>query len=324
MLFWNSSYYCLPNLYRFLPTLIAPGLKGCLGSLENTYIDVRVPTEDRACYRTHKGSVSVHVLGVCDRNRHFIYALSEWEDNYYLIDIGYEERFLLPYCGVHYHVKEWESGRNAPQNHEKYFNMKYVAAPKGHLGVLQQMISKRLPGSGFKSRPNISSKIHVWKRTYESFSNMMGRNGFGWNEISHMIVVSDNVFESYLKTMRIKSFPYYPIWCEGFGKDKAIDPTVFVDEIKFLNSFASTTAHVNAPLSDTEHVLSKKQKSSTSSVDEKFGKKFDAFVYVTDDCLGDIAKRFGVEADELNARRQVNLDLFITMSDDAKAAKDAS
>ncbi|KAL0440682.1 UNVERIFIED_CONTAM: hypothetical protein Sradi_0007100 [Sesamum radiatum] len=178
---------------------------------------------------------------------------------------------------------------------------------QGYLGVLQQMISKRLPGSGFKSKPHISSKIHAWKRTYGSFSNMMGQNGFGWNETSHMIVVSDNVFESYLKY-------YVP----------SLDPTIFVDEIKFLNSFASATAHVNAPLSDTEHVSSKKQKSSTSSVDEKFGKKFDAFVYVTDDCLGDIAKRFGVEADELNARRQVDLDLFITMSDDAKAAKDAS
>ncbi|KAK4397735.1 hypothetical protein Sango_1249000 [Sesamum angolense] len=130
--------------------------------------------------------------------------------------------------------------------------------------------------------------------TYESLSGMMGRSGFGWNETTHMIVVSNDVFESYLKvdpkvkTMHFKSFPYYQIWCEVFGKDRATgqhdvdfenasnnvseervpvspeyyvpspDPTVFADETEFLNSFAFATAHVNVPLSDTERVSSKK------------------------------------------------------------------
>ncbi|KAL0438835.1 UNVERIFIED_CONTAM: hypothetical protein Slati_2366500 [Sesamum latifolium] len=54
-------------------------VSGCLGALDETYIDVRVPAEDRARYRIRKGFVSVNVLGVCDRKMRFIYVLAGWE-----------------------------------------------------------------------------------------------------------------------------------------------------------------------------------------------------------------------------------------------------
>ncbi|KAL0325113.1 UNVERIFIED_CONTAM: hypothetical protein Sradi_5080600 [Sesamum radiatum] len=78
---------------------------GCLGALDDTYIDVRVPAEDRARYRTCKG-------------------------NYYLVDNGYSngKGFLSPYRGLRYHLKEWDSGCNAPHNQEEYFNMKHARA----------------------------------------------------------------------------------------------------------------------------------------------------------------------------------------------------
>ncbi|KAL0433139.1 UNVERIFIED_CONTAM: hypothetical protein Slati_2648200 [Sesamum latifolium] len=53
--------------------------EGCLGALDETYIDVRVRTNDKARYRTRKGSIAVNVLGVCDRDLNFIYVLSGWE-----------------------------------------------------------------------------------------------------------------------------------------------------------------------------------------------------------------------------------------------------
>ncbi|KAL0413049.1 UNVERIFIED_CONTAM: hypothetical protein Sradi_1506600 [Sesamum radiatum] len=53
--------------------------EGCLGALDGMYIDVRVPAEDRARYRTRKGSVSVNVLGVCVREMCLIYVLAGWE-----------------------------------------------------------------------------------------------------------------------------------------------------------------------------------------------------------------------------------------------------
>ncbi|KAL0334127.1 UNVERIFIED_CONTAM: hypothetical protein Sangu_1568900 [Sesamum angustifolium] len=94
-----------------------------------------MPVEDRARYRTRKGSVVMNVLGVCDREMCFIYVLAGWESsaadgrvlrdaisrpngqkiprgNYYLVDSGYSKRegFLLPYRGVRYHLKEWKTG----------------------------------------------------------------------------------------------------------------------------------------------------------------------------------------------------------------------
>ncbi|KAL0285371.1 UNVERIFIED_CONTAM: hypothetical protein Sangu_2782400 [Sesamum angustifolium] len=132
-----------------------------------------------------------------------------------------------------------------------------------------------------------------------------------------MIVVSDEVFDSYVKTLRFKSFPYYPAWTEIFGKDRATwehadtmhqtipNPNVFGDDDEFMNSFTKSTAHLNAAPPDIKRVSSKKRKKSTSTLDEKFDVKFDTFVNVTDNRLGDLAKRFGVEADESHARRKV-------------------
>ncbi|KAL0307946.1 UNVERIFIED_CONTAM: hypothetical protein Sangu_2488200 [Sesamum angustifolium] len=52
---------------------------GCLGALDGTFIDVRVPEHDKGRYRTRKGHIAVNVLGVCNPNMQFIYVLSGWE-----------------------------------------------------------------------------------------------------------------------------------------------------------------------------------------------------------------------------------------------------
>ncbi|KAL0399706.1 UNVERIFIED_CONTAM: hypothetical protein Sradi_2313900 [Sesamum radiatum] len=132
--------------------------EGCLDALDGTYIDVSVKAQDMARYRTRKGSIAVNVLGVCDRDMHFIYVLAGWEGsaadsrvlrdaitratglkiprgNYYLVDSGYSngEGFFSPYHGILYHLKEWESGNNTPQNHQEFFNMKHASA-RGETG----------------------------------------------------------------------------------------------------------------------------------------------------------------------------------------------
>ncbi|KAL6587926.1 hypothetical protein OROMI_000904 [Orobanche minor] len=53
--------------------------KGCLGALDGTYIDIKVPELDKARYRNRKGLVSVNVLGVCDKDMNFIYVLPGWD-----------------------------------------------------------------------------------------------------------------------------------------------------------------------------------------------------------------------------------------------------
>ncbi|KAL0434883.1 UNVERIFIED_CONTAM: hypothetical protein Sradi_0196200 [Sesamum radiatum] len=170
---------------------------------------------------------------------------------------------------------------------------------------------------------------------------MLTQSGFGWNKSMQMIVVSDEVFDNYAKidpltkTLRFKSFPYYPSWSKIFGKDRAtvehaediynasnnvsieavpvypeyyvpsLDSNALVDDHDFMNSFTLSTAHLNAAPSDTELVSSKKRKKSISTVDEKFEATFDTFVSITDNRLGDLAKHFGVEQDESHARCQV-------------------
>ncbi|KAL0423567.1 UNVERIFIED_CONTAM: hypothetical protein Sradi_0891500 [Sesamum radiatum] len=109
--------------------------KGCLGALDGTHIEVRVPNSDKGRYRNRKCQISINVLGVCNTEGKFIYALSGWEGSaadgrvlrdaihrptglkvptgkYYLYDNGYSnvEGFLMPYRGVRYHLKEWDRG----------------------------------------------------------------------------------------------------------------------------------------------------------------------------------------------------------------------
>ncbi|KAL0319841.1 UNVERIFIED_CONTAM: hypothetical protein Sradi_5245600 [Sesamum radiatum] len=127
--------------------------KGCLGALDGTFIDVRVPEIDKGRYRTRKGQVAVNVLGVCNPNMQFIYVLSGWEGsaadsrvlrdaihrphgfrvpsgNYYLCDNGYAnaDGFLTPYRSVRYHLQEWDRGHGGPQNPRELFNLKHSSA----------------------------------------------------------------------------------------------------------------------------------------------------------------------------------------------------
>ncbi|XP_073119890.1 uncharacterized protein [Henckelia pumila] len=127
--------------------------KGCLGALDGTYVSVQVPNKDKARYRTRKGTTALNVLGVCDRNMNFIYALTGWEGSaadarvlrdvitqedglkiprgcYYLCDNGYAnvEGFLTPYRRTRYHLNDWTIGATGPQNYKEYFNSKHCRA----------------------------------------------------------------------------------------------------------------------------------------------------------------------------------------------------
>ncbi|XP_073132012.1 uncharacterized protein [Henckelia pumila] len=128
--------------------------KGCLGALDGTYISVHVSNSNKEKYRTRKGTKSLNILGVCDRDMKFIYALCGWEGsaadarvlrdainrsdglkvprgNYYLCDNGYAnvEGFLTPYRRIRYHRDVWSSGANGPQNYKEFYNLKhYVLA----------------------------------------------------------------------------------------------------------------------------------------------------------------------------------------------------
>ncbi|XP_073120029.1 uncharacterized protein [Henckelia pumila] len=127
--------------------------KGCLGALDGTHIAVHVPCQQRAKYRTRKGTIAVNVLGVCDINMNFIYVLTGWEGSaadarvlrdaltgddsfkvprgcYYLCDNGYAntEGFLTPFRRVRYHRDAWGNRAAGPQNYKELYNWRHSQA----------------------------------------------------------------------------------------------------------------------------------------------------------------------------------------------------
>ncbi|KAL8480048.1 hypothetical protein ACS0TY_026831 [Phlomoides rotata] len=120
-------------------------LKGCLGTLDRTLVDVTVPEFDKARYCTRKGMISINVFAACDRRMHFIYMLTEWEGSAAdarvlrdVISIPNEFRvphgLLTPYKMVNYNLHEWGNGPSMPQNYKEYFNMNHAKA----INVIEQ------------------------------------------------------------------------------------------------------------------------------------------------------------------------------------------
>ncbi|KAH6823449.1 hypothetical protein C2S53_014657 [Perilla frutescens var. hirtella] len=126
--------------------------KNCIGALDGTYIEVKVPEVDKPRYRNKKGHTATNVLGVCSQEMQFIYVLAGWEGSaadgrvlrdalsrrnglpiqdgyYYLVDAGYTngKGFLAPFRGQRYHLSEWRTGRQ-PLTPEEFFNMKHASA----------------------------------------------------------------------------------------------------------------------------------------------------------------------------------------------------
>ncbi|XP_073020977.1 uncharacterized protein [Primulina eburnea] len=128
-------------------------VQGCVGALDGTYINVNVPISDKGKYRTRKGTIAINVLGVCNRDMNFIYALCGWKGSaadarvlrdaltrsdglkvdrgsYYLCDNGYAnvQGFLTPYRRVPYHRDAWGNRTTAPQNYKELFNWRHSKA----------------------------------------------------------------------------------------------------------------------------------------------------------------------------------------------------
>ncbi|KAL0332531.1 UNVERIFIED_CONTAM: hypothetical protein Scaly_2154600 [Sesamum calycinum] len=98
--------------------------KGCLGALDGTFIDVRVPEHEKGSYCIRKDS------RVLQDAIHRPNGLRVPTGNYYLYDNGYAnaDGFLTPYRGVRYHLQEWDRTAGGSQNKEELFNLKHSLA----------------------------------------------------------------------------------------------------------------------------------------------------------------------------------------------------
>ena len=138
----SQAFY---NIYIKQPTLTTPldpyiannpkfhpFFQDALGAIDGTHICAHPPASAQARYRNRKSGLSQNVLAATTFNMHFCYILSGWEGSasdggvfhdarvhdfqvpegkFYLADAGYPlcDVLLVPFCGVRYHLREWES-----------------------------------------------------------------------------------------------------------------------------------------------------------------------------------------------------------------------
>ncbi|KAL2319923.1 hypothetical protein Fmac_028892 [Flemingia macrophylla] len=125
-----------------------PYFKDCLGAIDGTHVQVKVPTSDAPRFRGRKDWPTQNVFAACDFDMKFTYVLGGWEGTtsdsrilkdalsrqdpliipqgkYYLGDAGFmlKRQILTPYRGVRYHLKEYS--RRGPHNHRELFNHRH-------------------------------------------------------------------------------------------------------------------------------------------------------------------------------------------------------
>ena len=127
-----STYVCLPP--NKVPPKICdnpkffPYFLGCHGALDWSLLHAFVSKIDMARYCCQKEFISTNLLAACLFSLWFCYILAGWEGSaadsrifdevhcndfviepgtYYLADAGFPlcNALLVPYCGVHYHLK---------------------------------------------------------------------------------------------------------------------------------------------------------------------------------------------------------------------------
>ncbi|CAN1128151.1 hypothetical protein LINPERHAP2_LOCUS4447 [Linum perenne] len=195
--------------------------KNCLGALDGSHINVRVPLDMQTRYRDRKGNTSINILGVCTPKLEFIYCLSGWEGS------AHDGRVLRDALARPNGLKvpEVEMVKRARDNGKDdqardYFpwNDKMDDAfisclrdlvKEGHIengsckqGVfkeIENMMELKIKGCGVKALPHVRSRLTHFKKKFGAMHMMRSESGFGWNEAKQCIEVDDDVFKEYVK-----------------------------------------------------------------------------------------------------------------------------
>ncbi|KAL0367509.1 UNVERIFIED_CONTAM: hypothetical protein Sradi_3641000 [Sesamum radiatum] len=225
----------------------------------------------------------------------FIYVLAGWEGS--AADSRVLRDAITHPTGLKI-AREWKSGNNTLQNHEEFFNMKRASARNlpmeddGSKGVRRQRV---------KRDEKVSRR--VWSTAEEeALLECLGRFYVRDESLINGFRTEDKVFENFVK------------WCEEFGKDMAtgehgVDPIVAPRNTgNTSRNEHSETVHVSP-----EYYVPTPDPSSYGD-DSEFLNSFasarlTSIVLIQSDVtyakLGDIAKQFGLEAEESKSREQV-------------------
>ncbi|XP_047044345.1 uncharacterized protein LOC124648670 [Lolium rigidum] len=144
-----------------------PYFENCIGAIDGTHVPISISPHLAAPFRNRKGTLSHNVMIVSDFDLNVTYISCGWEGSatdarvlrsakatgftvppgkFYLVDGGYAntEKFLAPYRGVRYHLKEWGHGHHRPQNYQELFNHRHALmrnSVERNIGILK----KRFP-----------------------------------------------------------------------------------------------------------------------------------------------------------------------------------
>ncbi|KAL0448546.1 UNVERIFIED_CONTAM: hypothetical protein Slati_1411000 [Sesamum latifolium] len=179
---------------------------------------------------------------------------------------------------------------------------------------LENYMLKHFPFCDLKADPHIQSKLHVWKKNYSSLASMMTRSGFGWNDARNMVTVEDNcVWEEYVKAMRYKAWPFFPVWRELFGKDRAtgehaedvVDAANSVRIEEPINLEDLFGPDYDSPPQVNVGVGQKRKASEMVIEEPKLVDVIVQFCHATTASLGTLATRIGFERDASEKRCKV-------------------
>ncbi|KAK5846972.1 hypothetical protein PVK06_003273 [Gossypium arboreum] len=125
-----------------------PYFKDCIGALDGTHVCASVQLNIQRRFRSRKGGTTQNVFAAITFDLKFSYVLAGWESSahdsrilsdalsrprglripegkYYLADAGYgiRNRYITPYRGVRYHLKEFSA--QGPENAKELFNLRH-------------------------------------------------------------------------------------------------------------------------------------------------------------------------------------------------------
>ncbi|PPD67962.1 hypothetical protein GOBAR_DD35160 [Gossypium barbadense] len=125
-----------------------PYFKNCIGALNGTHVRAFVPLNIQGRFRSRKGGTTQNILAAITFDLKFSYVLAGWEGSAhdsrilsdalsclgglripegkcYIADAGYgiRNRYITPYRGVRYHLKEFSA--QGPENVKELFNLRH-------------------------------------------------------------------------------------------------------------------------------------------------------------------------------------------------------
>ncbi|KAL0391178.1 UNVERIFIED_CONTAM: hypothetical protein Scaly_0474900 [Sesamum calycinum] len=207
-------------------------------------------------------------------------------------------------------------------------------AKKGYLQQLEVLMCKQFPNTDIRAEPHMNSKVHVWKKYYGTLLGMMGKSGLGWDDTRCMIDPS-------ARSMRYKSWSYFPAWCEIFGKDQENGEVTHdvnetenlsdnVTEIELVDCYVPTAewcpdlgyvgndnaffgdnqanveANVNSTASNKKCMSStKNRKPHQDAQDDGLATAVFTFCETTNKRLGEWSKKYFVDYDEVSIRSTI-------------------